>query len=166
MKKDKKIMAEKATDYIVNKSSIANSLKALYLQADAAMLQLERTTQRIDAVFRHIGATSKENRELGALKDYYAAIKKATYFFEEFIEKMITDSTWGSNEGDNRTRSYDNWKADANTLSRFVLLLIDRTYHDPEQQSTIFKVLNEMEGHGQFDEADFNYFDMKYPDEQ
>lgn len=166
MKKDKKILAEKATDYIINKSTIANGLKALYLQADASMLQLMRVTQRIDAVFRSVGATSKENPELGALKEYYTAVKRAVYFFEEFISKMVTDATWGSNEGENRARSYDNWQADANTLSRFILLLLDRTYHDGEQQYTIFKTLNEMESHGQFDEADFNYFDMKYPDEK
>ena len=159
-------MAEKATDYIINKSTIANGLKALYLQADSSMLQLARVTQRIDAVFRSVGATSKENPELEALAEYYKAVKRAVYYFEEFISKMITDATWGSNEGENRTRSYDNWQADANTFARFTLLLLDRTYHDGDQQYEIFKLLDGMESHGQFDEADFNYFNMKYPDEQ
>lgn len=166
MKKDKKILAEKATDYIINKSTIANGLKALYLQADASMLQLMRVTQRIDAVFRSVGATSKENPELGALSEYYKAVKRAVYYFEEFIGKMVTDATWGSNEGDNRARSYDNWQADANTLSRFVLLLLDRTYHDGDQQYEIFKLLDGQKTHDQFDENDFKYFDMKYPDEK
>ena len=166
MKKDKKILAEQATDYIINKSTIANALKALYLEADSSMIQLMRVSQRIDAVFRGTGATTKENPELGALKEYNTAIKRAVYFFEEFISKMITDATWGSNEGENRTRSYDNWQADANTFARFTLLFIDRTYHDPEQQKKIFEMLEGMESHGQFDKDDFAYFNMKYPGEQ
>lgn len=166
MKKDKKLLAEQATDYILNKSTIANQLKALYLEADASMLQLTRVKQRIDSVFFQLGVTTKENPELCALKEYFSAIKKASYYFYEFIEKMITDATWGSNDGENRSLSYDNWSADANAFSRFTLLFIDRTFRDSDQHNAIFKILEDMESHGQFDEKDFEFFNMKYPGEE
>ena len=162
MNKERKMLAGKAADYILNKSSIANSLKALYLEADSTMLQLMRVSRRIDEVFRNIGVTTKENQELSAIKEYYVAVKHASLCFERFIGKMITNATWGSNEGENRVRSYENWQADVNSFARLTLMFIDRTYHDPEQQAQIFRMLEGMKSHGQFDERDFGYFDVKY----
>jgi len=158
MNKEKKAKVEQATDYIINKSTIANQLKALYLQADASLLQLNRADNRIRAVFRQMGATTKENPELKALKEYYTAVKRACFFFYEFIDKMIADATYGSNEGDNRTLSYENWNDDSNTFARLTLLFIDRTYHDAEQQQAIFWFIDGLKSHGQFDENDFKYF--------
>lgn len=165
MKKEKKPLVQQASDYIVHKSTIANGLKYLYLEADSSMIQLLRAHQRITSVFNSVGATTKKSPELGALKNYYTAIKQATYFFDEFVSRMITDATWGANEGDNRTRSYENWRADANAFAKFSLLFFDRTYCDPEQQKKIFDFIEGLESHGQFDEKDFEYFTPKYPEE-
>lgn len=163
MNKERKALCEKATDYILHGSTIANQLKALYLEADSSLLQLERVKQRMDSVFRTIGVTTKANPDLEALREYFMAVKRAEYFFEQFVGKMIIDATWGANEGENRTISYDNWHADSNTLARLIMLFLDRTYHDTEQQDKVFELLESMKPHGQFNEEDYKYFTAKYP---
>ena len=166
MKKDRKILAERVVDYVINKSTIANGLKALYLQSDASLLQLTRVDQRIASAIRNEGLTTKENPELGALREYYLAVKRAEHYFFEFIDKMTIDATWGSNDGENKALSYGNWQADSNNLARMILLIIDRTYHDFDQMEKIFAFLESLESHGQFDDNDFKYFKVNYIDEE
>ncbi len=166
MKKNKKILAEQTTDYILNQTTIANQLKALYLEADSSMLQLMRVTQKINSIFLSKGLIGNGNPELGALKEYYTSIKRAVYYFETFISKMITDVTWGSNEGENKAKSFDNWQADANALAKLTLLFIDRAYHDEDQHKALFDFLEKQKGHAQFSEDDFTYYNMKYADDK
>lgn len=166
MKKDKKILAQKASDFIIKKSTIANGLKVLYLEADSALLQLMRVSERINAVFISAGVTTKDNLELGALKEYYDAIKRAQYYFNGFIDKMITDSTYGATKKEDKAACYDSWLADANDFALFSLLFFDRAYRDKEQLNAIFTFLRGLKSHGQFDEGDFSYFKVEEMEEQ
>lgn len=161
MKKEMKKRAALASDYIERRSTIAMGLKALYTEADAAMLQVVRSEQRVEATLRRYGLITKDNPELGALKEYYSALKSAEYWFDNFIQKMIDQATFDSNEGEDKVTSYDGWMADANDFARMSLLFFDRTYRDEDQRKKIFAFIEGLESHGLFDGDDYKYFTVK-----
>lgn len=163
-------MTKKELDKIrsdIDKSTIPDMLKVLYLMANATELLSQQSFLRIKAVFAKNGFIAKENELLSGINQYCKLIKQATFQFFDRIDPQITNATWGigRNEDDpnapGNTSALDGFNEDANEICRLVLLYIDRTARNNDAFSKVFKTLRQLPSSGLINDEDIARFKMK-----
>ena len=163
-------MTKKELDKIrsdIDKSTIPDMLKVLYLMANATELLSQQSFLRIKAVFAKNGFIAKENELLSGINQYCKLIKQATFQFFDRIDPQITNATWGigRNEDDpnapGNTSALDGFNEDANEICRLVLLYLDRTARNNDAFSKVFKTLRQLPSSGLINDEDIARFKMK-----
>ena len=163
-------MTKKELDKIrsdIDKSTIPDMLKVLYLMANATELLSQQSFLRIKAVFAKNGFIAKENELLTGINQYCKLIRQASFQFFDRIDPQITNATWGigRNEDDpnapGNTSALDGFNEDANEICRLVLLYIDRTARNNDAFSKVFKTLRQLPSSGLINDEDIARFKMK-----
>lgn len=151
----------------INKSTIPDMLKALYLMANATELMSQQSFLRIRAVFARYGYVVNENELLSGINQYCKLIRQATFQFFSRIDPQITNATWGIGRDEGRpdspgnTNALDGFNEDSNEVCRLVLLYLDRTCRNNESYATVFKTLRKLPSCGMFNDEDIARFKMK-----
>lgn len=162
---DKKTLDKIRAD--IDKSTIPDMLKVLYLMANATEILSQQSFLRIKAVFARHGLVVKENALLSGINQYCKLIRQATYAFFERIDPQITNATWGLGRDENNpdapgnSSALDGFNEDANEVVRLVLLFIDRTARNNDGYAKVFKTLRQLSSAGIFTDEDIARFKMK-----
>lgn len=150
MDKDtRKLIKEK-----IDKSSIPDEVKLMYIVACACQYIVEHCDSRIRNVFANCGVKTKGNDLLSGLNDYSKAVKMASARFYDRIEGQIIGAT--SEIGG--PGSYDGFNGDATELVRLMMLYVDRTARSRDKAGKVFALLGDMPSLGLFTEEDINHF--------
>lgn len=160
MKKEQRARVNRALDSII-KSSTGNLLVLLHYLAEASMLGVDYAKRLIDGAMVANGAATAKSPMIVQLKDFYGAINKAAYIFDDFIESTISEATYGANEGDNKVKSYDNFHFASSGLFYFMMLIYDRCYHNPENWDAIERYLLSLPSSEVFSGDAISYFGFK-----
>lgn len=141
----------------IDKSSIPDEVKLMYIVACACQYIVEHCDSRIRNVFASCGIRTRGNDLLSGLNDYSKAVKMASARFYDRIEGQIIGATFDIGG----TESYDGFNGDATELVRLLMLYVDRTARDSGKARKVFSLLEEMPSLGIFKEEDINHFVRK-----
>ena len=152
----------------VDRSTIPEEMKVMYLMANACQLMVEHVYNRVERVYARHGFKTGENELLTGLNDYCKAVKQAGFHFYNRIEPQICNATWGlgrdenNPDGGGNTKAYDGFNEDANEICRLVLLYVDRTSRSNEGFSRVFKTLRQLPTQNIINDEDISYYKMKH----
>lgn len=141
----------------IDKSSIPDEVKLMYIVACACQYIVEHCDSRIRNVFASCGIKTRGNDLLSGLNDYSKAVKMASARFYDRIEGQIIGATFDIGG----TESYDGFNGDATELVRLLMLYVDRTARDSGKAGKVFSLLEEMPSLGIFKNEDIKHFVKK-----
>ena len=150
----------------IDKTTNPNELKVAYVMADACQTLVEHIYGRIQRVFLRHGYKIRENEHLSGLMEFDKAVKLAGMHFYGKVEPLIQNATWGCNgDRDNpdapgNVAAYDKFHEDSNELVRLIMMYVDRCAGGEGTRDKVFKVLEELPSGKQFDEKDFEHFNV------
>lgn len=141
----------------LDKSTIPDEIKLMYVVASACQYIIEHVDRRIRGVYQANGFDIKSNEYLSGLNDYCKAIKIASMRFYDRVESMIVKSTFNIAGA----KAYDGFNGDATELVRLLMLYVDRTSRNDGKAKEVFDLLHGMPEQGVFKKEDVEHFIMR-----
>lgn len=85
----------KAIHNDIDRTSIPEEMKLMYLMANATQSVVLHVYDRIRSAYRMRGYDTTENPLLKGLNEYCKTVKRACTLFEGTIQPQIDNATWG-----------------------------------------------------------------------
>lgn len=149
----------------VRKSRVAEEIKLAYLMAHATEILARTAFTRIRNIYAGHGYVLRENDMLKGLNDYCTFVKRATFYFERYIEQEITAAVWGAAEEQDKGKGsemYDDFLLAANDIIRLVMMYIDRCAEgDTAASGKVYGTLAGLPSKGIFGDGDIRRYTLK-----
>lgn len=107
----------------IDKTSIPEEMKLMYLMANATQSVLLHVYDRIKSAYLRHGYNTTENPLLKGLNDYCKTVKRASTLFEDKIQPQIDNATWGIGLDENEEGSiiaFDGFNSKSNEFVRLI----------------------------------------------
>ena len=138
--------ALKAIHDDIDKTSIPEEMKLMYLMANATQSVLLHVYDRIKSAYLRHGYNTTENPLLKGLNDYCKTVKRASTLFEDKIQPQIDNATWGIGLDENEEGSiiaFDGFNSKSNEFVRLIQNYMNAA--DPEKMyKAVFTLMRRM----------------------
>lgn len=141
----------------LDKSTIPEEIKLMYMVATACQYIVEHCDIRIRNMFSANGVDTKENDFLSGMNDYCKNVKMASVRFYERIDRQINEATFEIGGAE----SYDGFNDMVTEMVRLLMIYIDRTSTDGAKAQKVFDLLADMPSLGIFKDEDIKHFVRK-----
>lgn len=150
-------------DYI-DRTSIPEEMKLMYLMANATQSVVLHVYDRIKSAYMTYGYVTTDNPLLKGLNEYCKEVMKASKEFENTVQPQINNATWGvglDEDGEGNIIAYDGFNAKSNEFVR--LLQNYMNAEDPEKMyDAVFRTMRRMASKNPlFENKVITHFKMK-----
>ena len=107
----------------IDRTSIPEEMKLMYLMANATQSVVLHVYDRIKSAYRMRGYDTTENPLLKGLNEYCKTVKRAGTLFEGTIQPQIDNATWGVGMDENEEGNivaFDGFNAKSNEFVRLL----------------------------------------------
>lgn len=148
----------------IDKTSIPEEMKLMYLMASATQSVVLHVYDRIKAAYMRHGYMTTDNPLLKGLNDYCKTVQKACRDFEYKIQPQVDDATWsvGLDEGeDGNILAFDGFNARANEFVRLLMNYMNASDQE-KMYDTVFRTMRKMASSSPiFENKVITHFKMK-----
>lgn len=158
-----KVTLKAIHDYI-DRTSIPEEMKLMYLMANATQSVVLHVYDRIKSAYMTYGYVTTDNQLLKGLNEYCKEVMKASKEFENTVQPQIDNATWGvglDEDGEGNIIAYDGFNAKSNEFVR--LLQNYMNAEDPEKMyDAVFRTMRRMASKNPlFENKVITHFKMK-----
>ena len=107
----------------IDRTSIQEEMKLMYLMANATQSVVLHVYDRIKSAYRMRGYDTTENPLLKGLNEYCKTVKRASTLFEDKIQPQIDNATWGVGMDENEEGNLEAFDGFDAKSKEFVRLL-------------------------------------------